>query len=451
MRLLPSFVFLLCCTHSTLGLGQEGEYRLGPEDRVRISVHEWRAARNEVHEWTALKGEFVVNTAGKLSLPLIGEVAAETLRTSELATLISDRLQAKVGFAQRPDTAVEIIQHRPFYILGVVNKPGDYPYRPGISVLQAVSLAGGFYRPSDAGLPRFRRETITSQGELRVFAADHVALLARRSRLEAELAGRDAIAFPPELTTAPSSIAVQAMREETTILQARRESLSSQLDALARVKSSVQKEIEALRAKDATQERQLRLAKRDLEGVNALVAKGLAVAPRQLSLEQAVAQIESSRQDVNLSIIRAEQDINKAERDMLELRNQRRNEVLAELRLSQSKLQEIRERAATARELAYESETTAPSLYEEQVRSEMMQPVFSILRKGAQGYEEKDVSQADPVLPGDIIKVDRPRVGFGREASQTGAPPDRAAPTTPQALPAPAFASPSLQAPPIRR
>ncbi|MFL6119208.1 MAG: hypothetical protein ACJ73U_06285, partial [Actinophytocola sp.] len=45
-------------------------YKLGPEDRVRVSVHEWRSARAEPYEWTALKGEFTVNATGLLSLPL---------------------------------------------------------------------------------------------------------------------------------------------------------------------------------------------------------------------------------------------------------------------------------------------------------------------------------------------------------------------------------------------
>jgi exopolysaccharide production protein ExoF len=401
-------------------------YRLGPDDKLRIAVHEWRSARNEVYEWAALNGEFVVNAAGMVSLPLIGEVKAENLKTEELADFISERLQAKVGFAQRPDTAVEIIQYRPFYIVGVVNKPGDYPFRPGMSVLQAISIAGGFYRSGDAGLSRFERETIASNGELRVIAVEHLALLGRRARLQAELSGADAIAFPPELTDNPNrAAAAQVMKEEVDLFKSRKQSLASQLEALAQTKLLIQREVQALQAKDVTQERQLGLAKKDLDNVNSLISKGLSVAPRQLALDQAVAQIESARMDLALAIIRAEQDIGKTERDILALKNNRQNEVLTEVRIAQTKLQEYQERAETAQRLAYESDVVAPQLEEERVREELLQPVFTIVRKGPDGPVEARVSQTSAVQPGDIIKVERPRIARqfnGSPTSRLGVP-----------------------------
>jgi len=395
-------------------------YRLGPDDKLRVAVHEWRSARNEVYEWAPLNGEFTVNAAGMVSLPLIGEIKAENLKTSELADVISERLQAKVGFAQRPDTAVEVIQYRPFYIVGVVNKPGDYPFRPGMSVLQAISIAGGFYRAGEGGLSRFERETIASNGDLRVLAVEHLAVLARRSRLQAELSGADSVVFPPELTDNPNrAAAAQAMKEEVDLFKSRKQSLASQLEALAQTKLLIQREVEALKAKDVTQERQLGLAKKDLDNVNSLVSKGLSVAPRQLALDQAVAQIESARMDLALAIIRAEQDIGKTDRDILTLKNNRQNEVLTEVRVAQTQLQEYQERAETAQRLAYESDVVAPQLEDERVREELLQPVFAIVRKGPDGPVETRVSQTSPVEPGDIIKVERPRIARQFNGSPT--------------------------------
>jgi len=100
------------------------EYRLGIQDKVRIKVFEWRAPQEAVHEWTAMNGEFIVGASGAVSLPLIGEVPAAGLRPGELAATIGEQLRTRVGLLQTPSASVEIVQFRPFYILGKVDRPG---------------------------------------------------------------------------------------------------------------------------------------------------------------------------------------------------------------------------------------------------------------------------------------------------------------------------------------
>src|SRR5205814_1909785 len=134
-----------------------------------------------------LNGEFLVDPSGNVFLPLVGEIPAQNRTTAELANSISDRLQSRVGLADRPDASVEVSEFRPFYIVGNVEHPGNYPYRPGMTVLQAVSIAGGWQRLLDANLLRLEREAITSRGDLRVVGAERDALLARRARLDAEM------------------------------------------------------------------------------------------------------------------------------------------------------------------------------------------------------------------------------------------------------------------------
>ena len=402
-------VLLVSCAASSVGArAAEGTYKLGPEDRVRISVYEWRASRGEPYEWTALKGEFTVNASGTLSLPLIGEVRAASETPDQLAAAISDRLQTRVGLAQRPDAAVEVVQYRPFYILGGVTKPGDYPYRPGLTVLQAVGVAGGFYRPFDPGLLRIQREAIASRGDLRLLDAERDALFARRARLQAELNDAETVPAPPELAKRQASPAVaQALRDEQSILQFRRHALRSQLASLEQGKTLLGNEVDTLRAKDAAQERQLALARRELEIVNGLVGKGLAIAPRQVGAEQAVIQLESARQDLQLTMLRARQDISKADRDALELRNRRQTEVANDLRQVEMRLQDIAGRAETAERLTYDTEVTAPQVLAERMRSDVTQPVYSILRRDGGEPREIAVTETTAVEPGDIVRVER--------------------------------------------
>lgn len=110
----------------------ESDYQLGAADKVRIIVF------NE----PSLSGEFFVNTAGALSLPLIGDVTARGKTLNQVAAAITDQLKGR--YVLQPRVSIDVLTFRPFYILGEVNKAGEYPYSTGLTVDAAVALAGGF-------------------------------------------------------------------------------------------------------------------------------------------------------------------------------------------------------------------------------------------------------------------------------------------------------------------
>jgi polysaccharide biosynthesis/export protein len=142
-RALTLLAFIACLSACATGapaspegsadpLPQTTEYRLGPGDRLRVSVFN----REE------LTGEFTVGTQGRISYPLVGEVEVANRTIPEFTTQLSQQLQN--GYVRDPIVSVEIAQYRPFYILGEVNRPGAYPYSPGMTVMGAVATAGGF-------------------------------------------------------------------------------------------------------------------------------------------------------------------------------------------------------------------------------------------------------------------------------------------------------------------
>jgi polysaccharide export outer membrane protein len=108
------------------------EYTLGPGDKLRITVH----------ESPDLTGEFMVSGSGFVSMPLIGEVQAGGLTVRQLADAIAAKLTP--DYLKNPRVSIEVLNFRPFDIIGEVNKPGSYPYRPGMTILNAVAMAGGF-------------------------------------------------------------------------------------------------------------------------------------------------------------------------------------------------------------------------------------------------------------------------------------------------------------------
>jgi protein involved in polysaccharide export with SLBB domain len=89
-----------------------------------------------------LNGEITVGKKLRISNPLIGEVDAAGRTVPQFTTQLTEQLRN--GYVRDPIVSVEIAQYRPFFILGEVNRPGAYPYSPGMTVMGAVATAGGF-------------------------------------------------------------------------------------------------------------------------------------------------------------------------------------------------------------------------------------------------------------------------------------------------------------------
>ncbi len=107
-------------------------YTLGSSDRLRVTVF----------GHPDLSGEFEVDGSGAISLPLIGQQKALGLTTKQLEESITTTLAT--GFILNPRVSAEVINYRPFYILGEVGRPGEYPYISGLTAQNAVAAAGGF-------------------------------------------------------------------------------------------------------------------------------------------------------------------------------------------------------------------------------------------------------------------------------------------------------------------
>ncbi|HEX7776618.1 MAG TPA: polysaccharide biosynthesis/export family protein [Parvibaculum sp.] len=113
-------------------------YQLGPGDHVRIIVY----------GQPDLTGEFQVDGSGKVAFPLVGNIDAGGQSASQLEKTITAKLQP--DYLQDPRVSVEIMTYRPFYIVGEVKNPGNYPYTNGMTVINAIAMAGGFtYRARD--------------------------------------------------------------------------------------------------------------------------------------------------------------------------------------------------------------------------------------------------------------------------------------------------------------
>lgn len=125
-------------TSSSQASGASAGYRLGSGDHVRVTVFGEQD----------LSGEYQVDGTGKLAFPLIGQVQAGGLTAAQLQNELSAKLSP--NYIKNPAVSVEVLTYRPFYIVGEVRTPGSYPYVSGMTVINAVALAGGFtYRAKE--------------------------------------------------------------------------------------------------------------------------------------------------------------------------------------------------------------------------------------------------------------------------------------------------------------
>jgi polysaccharide export outer membrane protein len=120
----------------------DAAYKLDAGDRLRIVIYGQEGLTNT----------YSIDAGGSITLPLIGSVPARGRTPAGLAAEITTRLRN--GYIREPSVAVEIEAYRPFFILGEVAAPGQYPYVPNMSVESAVAIAGGFS-------PRARRDRVT--------------------------------------------------------------------------------------------------------------------------------------------------------------------------------------------------------------------------------------------------------------------------------------------------
>ena len=120
----------------------DGSYRLDAGDRLRVVVYGQEGLTNT----------YAIDAGGSITMPLIGAVPARGRTPAGLAAQIAAKLRN--GYIREPSVAVEIEAYRPFFILGEVAAPGQYPYVPNMSVESAVAIAGGFS-------PRARRDRVT--------------------------------------------------------------------------------------------------------------------------------------------------------------------------------------------------------------------------------------------------------------------------------------------------
>jgi protein involved in polysaccharide export with SLBB domain len=389
---------------------EAGPYRVGPQDKLRIRVFEWRQSIDQIYEWTALNGEFRIGASGQVSLPLLGEIPATGLTTEELAARIGEQMVQQIRLRTAPKVAVEIAEYRPFYIVGAVAKPGAYPYQPQLTLLQALTIAGGLPRPTDLGMMRLGREVATGRGQLKELSQKLLQLIARKARLEAELKQAEKISFPPEIASRKDDPEIASLlAQEDSIFRARRIALSTQIATLRRLKEFLVKEVGSLTEQGKLKKKELETVGKELAGITTLVEKGLSASSRQFGLERTMAQISSEQLSMETALLKAQQEISRTDVAIDEAQNNNLIELASLLRATEAELNDTQVKVKTTSTLLYDSEVVFPRLVTSRQReSTKDEPKYFVVRVVGGNSETINANEATELEPGDTVKVELP-------------------------------------------
>ncbi|WP_300060386.1 polysaccharide biosynthesis/export family protein [uncultured Roseobacter sp.] len=401
--LLPAAALALGIVVATVAQGQSDDgapavETLGPQQTIDVRVGRWDPIQETYANWEAFGGAFSISARGTVTLPMIGQLDAAGMTPDELGLQIAQQVQDRMGLSGEVQAIVTITEFAPIYVLGDVRAPGAYPHAPRMTVLQALSLAGGIDRASPA-LVRGERSALNSLGSYRVMELELLRRLATLSRLEAEEAGSE-MAPPDELLA--SVVGPELIAQERRIMIAQRAALESSLAQIDELEALLEERISRLTTQAELRQTQLALLEEELGNAASLVERGLSTVARQSGLQRQVADQQVRLLEVETARLNAEQQLNETRRDRLDLINERSRERVQGLQDQRAAIGELRIRMETEAALFAEATRTGNGLVE---LSALSPPELQITRTGPDGPITLSVRRDDLIEGGDVLEV----------------------------------------------
>lgn len=381
---------------------QDAAYRLGTNDIITIRVFEWLAIEGLVREWPSITGEYTVGQDGTISLPFLGRYAVADRTTEEVAEDVGIQLKLLLALQDRPTASVQIARYRPIYINGYVEAPGLYEFEPGLTVRKVVATAGGLERGPEGDLG-LSRSVISSRGQIRLLGDQFDRLAVRLARIEAELAGSDAIETFLAIDKTPAVDVLVA--DEQAILTSRNRQVAREITAQERRKEILTSEISSFEQKLVDNERQLDLARVDLEKTKDLAGRGLARQADVFDRERFLVDIQGEVLDIQLSLLNARLNLEAAEQQIATITDNRASELALERQRLDAELKALALREATEAQLLAESLQLSADQAADLTDLDALVISYAIIRTVDGTEQEVAASLDSPILPGDVVEV----------------------------------------------
>ncbi len=393
--------------------------QLAPQTKIRLTIVQWMPTKGVYEKWDSIGGEFLISDAKTVSLPVIGTVPVGNLDTVELATEISRELKAKIGLVETPHVTVEILEYQPIYVVGDVNKPGEYKFHPGLTVLQSLAMSGGEFRPSNGSLGSWDKTGYV--GQLREIENAILRGRIKIARLHAEISGEKEMRFDPspqddrELTAA-------ILEQEKGILTARINVVARQSKSLVELRDLLGAEIGVIEKKIDGTDEDIASIKKEVASAKSMVEKGIALPSRQADLERTLRGYHANRLDLVTAIMRARQNIAEATRNLEGLYDTQQTEVATAMQSEQAALDQLELKRDTTQKLLLNALSDGIGYG---APGGGVALAFTVTRGTGDAVDEITASDSTSLQPGDVVRVVRKVSPSAQPSAQVTQLPDK--------------------------
>jgi len=378
------------------------DYRIDVGDVIEISV----ARIPELQRRVPVKPD------GRISFPLLGTYSVVGLAASEMEAKIQAALATKIFKQRLPDgrefattidpeevTAI-VAQYRPIYVNGDVAKPGEQPFRPLMTVRQAVALSGGY------DMLRLRTENplfvvADLKGEYQSLWVAFAKEQAHISRLKAELGDKDALDQPPVADTRmPSTGIAEIVAIEAEHLRVDQADHEREKAFLRRSVNKADEQIQVLEMQEAKEEQGTQADAEELKRVLELFGKGALPSPRVTDARRAVLLSSTRKLQTAAQSMQIKKQEDELARQLERVDDQRRIKLLQELQDARMALGQVQAKLqSTSEKLQYAAARLPVG------RANELRPDIALIRKGEKGHARIAADEDSELQPGDVVEV----------------------------------------------
>jgi polysaccharide biosynthesis/export protein len=398
-------VLLLAWVFPT-GPGAASEYRIAVGDVLELSASSVPEFRHRA----------TVGVDGEVSFPLVGEIQAAQRSLAELRKVVKDVVPRKTVRRRALDGSehevvidaeeitLVVAEYSPVYVSGDVAKPGSYTYRPGLTVGQAISLAGGYdvIRSRIDNPYWLAPEVRAQQDELTTELARDQA---RVARIQAELGGSNKLG----IVTAESPLASNIQALEADQLSARLVDVEKERGHLTDILRSLSTRLELLQKQNQTERDRSKIDQDELDRVQTLFEKGMVPITRLTDVKRLVLLSASRATDIESRAEETRTQIEMTERRLQRLDDERRIVLLKELQDAHVKLAGTQARLAASNERMF----YLGALRSQIGRGNAGRADFVIVRRGGTRVERIAARQDTELLPNDLVEIALDLSGVG--------------------------------------
>ncbi|WP_142593199.1 polysaccharide biosynthesis/export family protein [Pseudorhizobium endolithicum] len=368
---------------------QEGQYKIAVGDVLTVTVY----------GDSGLTGTFPVGPDGTIGYPILGNV--DVLGKSLEA--VSDRIREDLSsHIANLAVAVAVKEYAPIFIVGDVQKPGRYEFRPGMIVLELFTLGGGL-RETTALTDVSGLQLIQAQQDYEDMSLQLLSQEVRRARLMAELGGTEFSYSQAELGLGTDPNAVQKIIDsEMTLFRLRLARLEEEVRNLEAQKQHYVAEIETLEKSGVMRQEQFDLLSKDVDVSQELVTRGAASQAVLRERKRELLGMNQQLLEFGSFLARAQQNRNEIDRRILELRSTRKSEAANELTVIDLEIVRLRRKMAFSVQAMAEIGAAARRF---SALDNLIKTEFSVVRQVNEEYKEFKVDEHTKIAAGDVVRV----------------------------------------------